>query len=66
MVKLTKAEAIKVLRSHLPNLDAAAIPTKSEVFVICGRPARDMFDAIELLTAPAGRQALTPTEGERS
>lgn len=44
-------QALKVLERHLSELDVAAIPTKCETFVICGRPAREMHDAIETLVA---------------
>lgn len=47
------SEPLNVLRKHLPSLDAAAIPTKSEVFVLCGHEAREMHDAIEALIAAA-------------
>jgi hypothetical protein len=43
--------AREVLRKQLPDLNVAAIPTKSEVFVVCGRPARDLHDAITMLLA---------------
>ena len=47
----TLREAKAILRKALPDLNAAAIPTKSEVFVLCGRPARDLHDAIEAALA---------------
>lgn len=39
-------ELVEKLRKHLPNLDAAAIPTKCEVFAICGGEARELHDAL--------------------
>jgi hypothetical protein len=48
-----EAAALAVLRRHLPNLDAAAMPTKCEVFVVCGFEAAEMRDAIESLSAPS-------------
>lgn len=49
-------EAIKVLRSHQPCLYAAAIPTKSEVFVVCGYRAAEIHDAIDVVAAALARQ----------
>src|SRR6478609_3642185 len=51
------------LRRHLPLLDSAAIPTKSEVFTICGRPARDLHNAIISVT---DRLQASEAEVERS
>jgi len=51
---LTKA----LVRRQMSNLNAAAIPTKSEVFMVCGYEARDFHDALEtLLTALEAAQA---------
>lgn len=47
---MNRKSAIETLRRHLPDLDAAAIPTKCEVFTLCGPAARAMYDAIITLT----------------
>jgi hypothetical protein len=46
-----RSEARGILTAQLPILDAAAIPTKCEVFTACGRTARDIHDAIVTLTS---------------
>ena len=52
-------EAVAVLQRHLPNLDAAAMPTKCEVFVVCGSEAAEMRDAILALSPTEGSEPLT-------
>ncbi|RAK68770.1 hypothetical protein [Phenylobacterium kunshanense] len=42
--------ALAVLRRHLPSLEAAAMPTKCEVFTACGYEAAELRDAIEALS----------------
>jgi hypothetical protein len=46
-------EALAVIRRHMPNLEAAANPMKSEVFVLSGGSAREMHDAIVALASTA-------------
>ncbi len=62
---MNRQEALDTLRSHLPLLDAAAIPTKCEVFAICGPEARRLHDAILLITlgAPSSGGQHTPVVG---
>ena len=56
--------AIAVLRRKLPELDVAAIPTKSEVFVVAGSGARKMHDAIETVLASLASNKQEAGEGE--
>jgi hypothetical protein len=53
-------EAMDVLRRQLPDLDAAAIPTKSETYVVCGRYAREVHDAIKTVLAALGPPPVDP------
>lgn len=43
--------ALDILRKELPSLDAAAMPTKSETYVICGSQAGAVRDAIKTVDA---------------
>ncbi len=60
-------EATEVLQRELLDLDAASIPTKSEVYLICGGKARQVHRAIETVLAalaspqpPRDEMALRP------
>lgn len=44
---MTAEEIARVFDRHFLDLDAAAIPTKSEVFVLCGGNARELHDAMK-------------------
>jgi hypothetical protein len=50
---LTIAQAKEILLAELPNLDAAASPTKSEVYTACGPNARRIHDAILVVCSAA-------------
>jgi hypothetical protein len=56
-------DAKAVLRGHLPMLDSAAIPTKSEVFVICGPTAREMHRAVTTVLSALSQGVDSPREG---
>jgi hypothetical protein len=63
---MTLDEAREILEQKLPSLDAAAQPTKSEVFVESGRNARRLHEAIEVVLAalPARKLADQVTGGQ--
>lgn len=63
MVEEKVGHAIEILERQLPDLNAAAIPTKCETYVICGWNARALHDAIKTVVAAARATAPRPGGG---